>query len=146
MSSIFPADYNKKFKYKEESKEIPLLKEYNFDFDTGEILIDEKGKFEIVEGLEAIKVRVYLAFLIKRGRWFIYPNVGTDIDTLPGEDLEYWNRNIEEILKQGLVDYIYITDIKDINIIQEKDFGTIQFTVVSIYGDYKAEHIERIGA
>jgi hypothetical protein len=143
---IFPSDYNEKFKYKKESKEVPLLKEYNIDFDTGQILVDGKGKFEIVEGLEAIKVRVWLAFKIKRGRWFIYPNVGTHIDTLPGEDLEYWNRNIEEILRQGLIDNVYITDIQDINIIQEKDIGTIEFTVISIYGNYETEYTERIGA
>ncbi|MBE6071034.1 MAG: DUF2634 domain-containing protein [Clostridium butyricum] len=140
--SIFPEDYNEKFKYNNKDvEEISLLKEYAIDFETGEI-----SNTEIVTGLDAIVVRVYLIFLIKKSRWFIYPTVGTNIDTLIGEDLEYWYKETENILRDGLIDEIYITDIQDINITQDGYNGVIEFVVISIYGEYKYSHTERIGA
>ena len=139
--SIFPDDYNENTKYNNKNiDEIPLLKEYAVNFEIGEI-----SNTEIVTALDAIAVRVWLIFLIKKGRWFIYLNVGTDFDTLVGEDFEYWHKETEAILRDGFVDGIYITDIQDINIIQNKDVGTIEFTVVSIYGEYETSYTERIG-
>lgn len=49
--SVFPGDYNiRKTKIRSNENETPeLLKEYAIDFEKEEILIDDKGKFTIVE-------------------------------------------------------------------------------------------------
>lgn len=136
--NIFPDDYKQNIGFnsfeKNTRKEPELLKEYAIDFETGEI-----SNTEIVTGLDAIAVRVYLTFLIKRGRWFIYFDHGSNIDTLRGQDADYARLNIMQILREALVDDIYITDIKDVNLDFKDDDITIEFTVISIYGQYETE-------
>ena len=137
--NIFPEDYKQQniginsFE-KNAYKEPELLKEPAIDFDRGEI-----SNTEIVYGLDAIAVRVYLTFLIKRGRWFIYFDHGSNIDTFRGQDVDYARLNVMNILKEALVDNVYITNIKDVNLYFENDDITVEFTVVSIYGEYETE-------
>ena len=137
--NIFPEDYKQQniginsFE-KNTYKEPELLKEYAIDFETGEI-----SNTQIVYGLDAIAVRVYLTFLIKRGRWFIYFDHGSNIDTFKGQDVDYARLNVMQILKEALVDNIYITDVKDVNLYFEDDDITVEFTVISIYGEYETE-------
>ena len=137
--NIFPEDYKQQniginsFE-KNAYKEPELLKEPAIDFETGEI-----SNTEIVTGLEAIAVRVYLTFLIKRGRWFIYLDHGSHIDTFRGQDVDYARLNVMQILREALVDNIYITDVKDVNLYFEDDDITVEFTVISIYGEYETE-------
>ena len=136
--NIFPEDYKQNTGInsfeKNTYKEPELLKEPAIDFDTGEI-----SNTEIVTGLDAIAVRVYLTFLIKRGRWFIYFDHGSNIDTFKGQDVDYARLNVMNILKEALVDNVYITDIKDVNLSFENDDITIEFTVVSVYGEYETQ-------
>ena len=136
--NIFPEDYKQNIGInsfeKNTYKEPELLKEPAIDFETGEI-----SNTEIVTGLDAIAVRVYLTFLIKRGRWFIYLDHGSNIDTLKGQDVDYARLNVMQILKEALVDNIYITDVKDVNLYFEDDDITVEFTVISIYGEHEAQ-------
>ena len=136
--NIFPEDYKQNIGInsfeKNTYKEPELLKEPAIDFDTGEI-----SNTEIVYGLDAIAVRVYLTFLIKRSRWFIYFDHGSNIDTFKGQDVDYARLNVMNILKEALIDNVYITDIKDVNLYFANDDITVEFTVVSIYGEYETE-------
>ena len=136
--NIFPEDYKQNIGInsfeKNTYKEPELLKEYAIDFETGEI-----NNTQIVTGLDAIAVRVYLTFLIKRGRWFIYLDHGSHIDTFRGQDVDYARLNVMQILREALVDNIYITDVKDVNLYFEDDDITVEFTVISIYGEYETE-------
>lgn len=139
LANIFPSDYNKNIqKDNILSQTIETLKEYAIDFETGEVLIDDNGKFIIVEGLEALKVRNYLDLNIYRDRWFIYGGkVGNRLKDLIGKDLSYMNRNIQIMLEEALLDHIYVTSIKDITTMQlENSKLQIEFTVNSIYGPY----------
>lgn len=136
--NIFPEDYKQNIGInsfeKNKYKEPELLKEPAIDFETGEI-----SNTQIVYGLDAIAVRVYLTFLIKRGRWFIYLDHGSHIDTFRGQDVDYARLNVMQILREALVDNIYITDVKDVNLYFEDDDITVEFTVISIYGTYETE-------
>ena len=66
---------------------IPLLKEYAWDFEKDEIILDKHDKFIIVEGVEALKVRNYLSLRIYKGRFFIYKNTGSDVQFLKNKQL-----------------------------------------------------------
>ncbi|AIY81942.1 hypothetical protein U728_708 [Clostridium botulinum 202F] len=138
--SVFPGDYNiRKTKIRSNENNTPeLLKEYAIDFEKEEILIDDKGKFTRVEGLEAVKVRCFLALKIQRNRYLIYPNVGNNLKSLIGKDLTYINRNIRTILEEALVDE-YVKSIEDIKTSQEGSKTTVEFTINSIYGSYDWE-------
>ncbi|NFE85919.1 DUF2634 domain-containing protein [Clostridium botulinum] len=135
--SIFPQDYNiRKTKIRSNENNTPeLLKEYAIDFKKEEILVNEKGMFEIVEGLEAVKVRCFLALKIRRNRYLIYLNVGNNLKSLIGKDLDYINRNIKSMLEEALIDE-YVKSIEDIKTSQEGNKVTVEFTINSIYGPY----------
>ncbi len=136
--NIFPGDYNirKNRNLNTEDNTIPLLKEYAIDFEKEEILVNEKGMFEIVEGLEAVKVRCFLALKIQRNRYLIYLNVGNNLKSLIGKDLDYINRNIKSMLEEALLDE-YVKSIEDIKTSQEGNKVTVEFTINSIYGSYE---------
>lgn len=138
--SIFPDSYNQnnlKTTSVTTSSAPDLLREYAWDFEANEILIDENGKFTIVEGLEAVKVRVCLALQIQRNRYLIYySGIGNRLKSLIGKNSAYINKNIPSLLDEALVDNIYITSISDITCTLEDDAVTIEFTVNSIYGSY----------
>ncbi|WP_271814170.1 DUF2634 domain-containing protein [Clostridium beijerinckii] len=141
--SIFPRDYNQASNKSKnvitKSESLPLLKEYAIDFDSGEILTDEKGKFYIVDGIEAVKVRCWLALKIQKGRYLIYPNEGNNLKSLIGKDITYVNKNIQSILNEALVDGMYVTSVNNISIEQNGDTFTTEFTINSIYGSYSKE-------
>lgn len=139
--SIFPSDYsqgnNSTSTVTTTSTTPNLLKEYAIDFDTEEILVDENGKFTIVEGLEAVKVRCWLALKIQRNRYIIYPSgVGNELKSLLGKGISYINKNIQTILENALVDGTYVTAIEDITVTQDADQIIIDFKINSIYGSY----------
>ena len=138
---IFPEDYlnNNVRVTTQESTEIPLLKEYAINFETGEPLISDDGKFTIVEGLDAVKVRCYLALNIHKGRYFIYKDVGNNLKSLLGKDLSYVNKNIQYLLEDALVDGVYVTGINDITTSQDGEKVTVNFSINSIYGTYSEE-------
>lgn len=121
------------------SAEIPLLKEYAWDFDNDNFLI-ENGKFVIVEGLEALKVRNYLALKVYKGRFFIYKNkVGTRLKDLIGKDRNYVSSHVKEMIEEALLDNVYVTGIENLKISYNNGKITVEFTVLNIYQDYTTE-------
>ena len=121
---------------------VPLLKEYAWDFDKDEIVLDKKGKFIIVEGIEALKVRNYLSLKIYKGRFFIYKNkVGTRLKDLIGKSINYVSLRLEEMIYEAIVDNMYVTDIDnlEINYVNGKILAT--FDVINIYKNYNEQII-----
>ena len=121
-------------------KSIPLLKEYAWDFDKDEIILDKNGKFIIVEGIEALKVRNYLSLRIYKGRFFIYKNkVGTRLKDLIGKSRSYISSRVHEMIYEAIVDDVYVTDIDnfEINYVNDKVFVT--FDVINIYKNYNEQ-------
>ena len=119
---------------------IPLLKEYAWDFDKDEIILDRNGKFIIVEGVEALKVRNYLSLKIYKGRFFIYKNkVGTRLKDLIGKSRSYISSRVQEMIYEAIVDDVYVTDIDnfEINYVNDKVFVT--FDVINIYKNYNEQ-------
>ena len=119
---------------------IPLLKEYAWDFDKDEIILDKNNKFIIVEGVEALKVRNYLSLRIYKGRFFIYKNkVGTRLKDLIGKSRKYISSRVQEMIYEAIVDDVYVTDIDnfEINYVNDKVFVT--FDVINIYKNYNEQ-------
>lgn len=121
---------------------IPLLKEYAWDFDKDEIILDKNGKFIIVEGIEALKVRNYLSLKIYKGRFFIYKNkVGTRLKDLIGKSINYVSLRIEEMIYEAIVDNIYVTDIDNLEINYVNGKVVVTFDVINIYKNYNEQII-----
>ena len=121
---------------------IPLLKEYAWDFDRDEIILDKNGKFIIVEGVEALKVRNYLSLRIYKGRFFIYNNkVGTRLKDLIGKSRNYVSLHVEEMLYEAIVDNVYVTDIDNLEINYVNGKIVVTFDVINIYKNYNEQII-----
>ena len=121
---------------------VPLLKEYAWDFEKDEIILDKNNKFIIVEGVEALKVRNYLSLRIYKGRFFIYKNkVGTRLKDLIGKSRSYISLRVQEMIYEAIVDDVYVTDIDnfEINYVNDKVFVT--FDVINIYKNYNEQII-----
>ena len=119
---------------------VPLLKEYAWDFEKDEIILDKNNKFIIVEGVEALKVRNYLSLRIYKGRFFIYKNkVGTRLKDLIGKSRSYISSRVQEMIYEAIVDDVYVTDIDnfEINYVNDKVFVT--FDVINIYKNYNEQ-------
>ena len=121
---------------------IPLLKEYTWDFDRDEIILDKNGKFIIVEGVEALKVRNYLSLKIYKGRFFIYKNkVGTRLKDLIGKSRSYVSLCVEEMIYEAIVDNVYVTDIDNLEINYVNSKIVVTFDVINIYKNYNEQII-----
>ena len=121
---------------------VPLLKEYAWDFDKDEIILDKNGKFIIVEGVEALKVRNYLSLKIYKGRFFIYKNkVGTRLKDLIGKSRSYVSLRVEEMIYEAIVDNVYVTDIENLEISYVNDKVIVTFDVINIYKNYNEQII-----
>ena len=119
---------------------VPLLKEYAWDFEKDKIILDKNGKFIIVEGVEALKVRNYLSLKIYKGRFFIYKNkVGTRLKDLIGKSINYISLRVEEMIYEAIVDNVYVTDIDNLEINHVNDKVIVTFDVINIYENYKEQ-------
>ena len=119
---------------------IPLLKEYAWDFDKDEIILDKNGKFIIVEGVEALKVRNFLSLKVYKGRFFIYKNkVGTKLKDLIGKSRSYVSLRVEEMIYEAIVDNVYVADIENLEINYVNDKVIVTFDVINIYKNYNEQ-------
>jgi phage baseplate assembly protein W len=114
----------------EESVKIP--REYEIDFETGQFT----GK--IVEGLEAIKVWIYLALNTARYRYLIYSwDYGSEIEDLIGQSFteEYIEVEAKRIVEECLLINENIISISDFSTVIIDDKLTISFTANTILGE-----------
>lgn len=115
-----------------EEDEITIPTEYEIDFETGQLT----GK--IVEGLEAIKVWIWLALHTNRYYYEQYSwQYGNEMDTLIGKTYskELIDSELKRMIKECLIVNEYITDIKDFECTIDADSITAKFTVISDYGE-----------
>lgn len=128
---LFPA-YIENEILSEAIKQPAIPKEYGIDFKSGQLTGD------IVEGLEAIKVWVWLALQVPRYRHYAYTwDYGSEFEDLIGQG--YSNGYIESESRRMTEDCLFINpdiqSISDFHVNVEKDTLTISFTVNTVYGD-----------
>ena len=95
------------------SSVIEVPKEYGLDFETGQLT------GEIVEGIEAIKVWIWLCLHTQRFRWPIYSwDYGADLEQYIGQSIteEFLNADCEDEVREALLVNPYIEDIEDFKV------------------------------
>lgn len=135
--SLFPTDfYNNKIDNDKET-EIPLLKDYAINLDTGEIILNEKGQPIIVTGIDAVAVQAYRKIHTDKNRYIIYSSgYGSEFKKLIGKGKSYGDTYAYQMLYDCLVDNKYITGINNFSTTLENSGYTINFILNSIYGNY----------
>ena len=126
----------------EESEKITTPKEYEIDFKTGQLT----GR--IVEGLEAIKIWIWLVLQTPRYRYYVYTwDYGNEFEDLIGQG--YTEEYIEAEAKRMTEDCLLINEniqsISEFSASMENETLTVTFTANTIYGDieFKGQEIVR---
>ena len=113
-------------------KEEKIYKEYEIDYTTGQLT----GR--IVEGLEAVKVWIYLALSTDRYHFQQYSwDYGNELSNLIGTttDQEYISMEAKRLVEECLYQNSHITEINDFVATIENDKLSMSFTVETDYGE-----------
>ena len=124
----------------DDSQVVKVPKEYGIDFNTGQLT----GK--IVEGLEAIKVWIWLCMHTERFRHAIYSaDYGTSLEQYIGHMLseEYINTDCESEISDALLINEYIESIEDFEAVRNSDSLNISFRVVTKFGSLEVDEVVR---
>ena len=119
-------------------EDIPLYKEYAWNFDTDKFIYDNAGNHVLVEGNEAIKVWIYPAppparprYPASSGQYGLEPPpfIGTVMTV--GERSSAFHRAIIECLMVNP----YIKSINSINITRDKTNIDCEIDLTTVYGE-----------
>ena len=120
----------------DDSQVVKMPKEYGINFQTGQIT----GK--IVEGIEAIKVWIWLCLHTERFRHAIYSaDYGTSFEQYIGHVLsdEYINTDCESEISDALLINEYIESIEDFEAIKDGEHLRVSFRVVTKFGNIEVD-------
>ena len=120
----------------DDSQVVRVPREYGINFQTGQLT----GK--IVEGLEAIKVWIWLCMHTERFRHAIYSaDYGTSLEQYIGHMLseEYINTDCESEITDALLINEYIESIEDFEAVRNSDSLNISFRVVTKFGNIEVD-------
>ena len=111
----------------ETNDELPMLKEYAYDFEKNELLLDEGGRTYMVEGNEALRIWIFKALFTERCHYTAYSFAfGSEIqDQVIGHSMnvEIVKLEIERFIIEALMVNPYI-----------KRLDNFIFDCTSIYG------------
>lgn len=120
----------------DDSQVVKVPREYGINFATGQLT----GK--IVEGLEAIKVWIWLCMHTERFRHAIYSaDYGTSLEQYIGHMLseEYINTDCESEISDALLINEFIESIEDFEAVRNSDSLNISFRVVTKFGSIEVD-------
>lgn len=127
---LFPA-YIENTETAGKAEKIKMPKEYEIDFKTGQLT----GR--IVEGLEAIKIWIWLVLQTPRYRYYIYTwDYGNEFDDLIGQGYseEHITAEAQRMTEDCLLVNEDIQSIFDFSVDMENDQLSVSFTTNTIYG------------
>lgn len=113
-------------------KAVNVPREYEIDFDTGELT----GK--IVDGLEAIKIWIYNSLRTTRYRFDIFSwDYGNEIEDLIGNSYtqEYIEIEVKRMIEECLSINEYITGIDNFSVSFDTDKLSVFLTVNTLFGE-----------
>lgn len=117
---------------KQTSNESVILKEYNFNIN------NSKYNGGIVEGIEALKIWITKALKTERYKFLIYSwQFGNESHSLIGMKVSraFLKTELKRYIEECLMIHEDINGIKDLSVLQNKDILTINFTVLTKYGE-----------
>lgn len=100
----------------ETNDELPMLKEYAYDFEKNELLLDEGGRTYMVEGNEALRIWIFKALFTERCHYTAYSFAfGSEIqDQVIGHSM-----NVEIVKLE--IEYRFLSEEEYYNLIQQEE-------------------------
>lgn len=141
--SIFPFISTEAVK-KSDTRELPVYKEYAYDFENRRLKLDEAGKTYLVEKNEAIRIWIYFALATARYRHTAYDAAfGSEIeDKLTGQALsdEITQMELERYITEALMCNPYIKELSDFDFVLQRDGILASFRCRTIYGEDRVSY------
>ena len=142
MADLLPIMGAGSYSYLENtSNELELLKEYAYDIEKDDYILDSSGNFEIVYGLDALIIRNYLTLKTYKGRYFIFGYEGSELKKLINKDYEFVKLHAQEYIENAILDGKYVKSIEDMKIEVDGSRYVITFKVNSVYGTYEEKEV-----
>ncbi len=135
--SIFPFIDGGDIEEQDESTELPIPREYAWDFVRNEFIVED-GKFKVVEGIEAIKIWVLKSIQCPRYRYLVYSwDYGHELEDLIGDiySKKAMESEARRYVEEALLVNPYITEVTDVTTEGKRDKMSLSFTVQTIYGE-----------
>lgn len=122
----------------ETSDELPMLREYAYDFEKNELLLDEEGRTYLVNGNEALRIWIFKALITERFHYTAYSFAfGSEIqDQIIGHSMnvEIVKLEIERFIIEALMVNPYIQRLDNFAFENTSTGITVSFECTSIYG------------
>lgn len=123
-------------------EELPVFREFAWDFQKNSFLYEKSGKHKILLRNEALKVWIRKALLVERYRYRAYfDDYGAELEHFIGTATNDDQEEVEvfRYIREALMVNPYIKNVSDISFEQEKKKITMYIDVTTVYGE------ERIG-
>jgi len=127
----------------EEPQELPMAIEWAWDLDELKFKLKD-GKMYQVEGKEAIKIWLWKIFQTPRYRYLIYSwDYGHELEELIGQGFskELIESEAKRLVEEAIWPTLdgYVEDIKEFEVDFIDDVLSINFTVITPYGEVKMD-------
>lgn len=119
-----------------EKKELPLFREYAYDFENN-CLLKKDGKTYLIEGNEALKIWIYKALYTQRYRYTAHSRAyGNESEQLIGKTLhsDIVLSELRRYITEALMVNPYITGVENFNFVQDGSRVTVHFGCTTVYG------------
>lgn len=117
--------------------EVSIPREYTWDFEKNDFQLKD-GKFQVVEGIEALKIWIWKAIKTSRYTYPIYSdNYGQELDKLIGEGLSksLAESEAKRLTLECLKDNEHILSIRSFSVDKSNDVLSITFTAITDCGE-----------
>lgn len=138
--SIFP-EHIEELNESIQQNKLPIFKEYEIDFLTGELILNEQGENVVIEKNEALKIWIWKVLQTNKFKYKIYgDNYGNELETLIGKGYskELIDSEVTRYMEECLLANPYIKSVESINVEFEGSKLKINVKAKTIYGEVEA--------
>jgi phage baseplate assembly protein W len=104
---------------------------------TWKLDLENKRITQMIDGLEAVKQAVFVILETERFQHLIYSfDFGSELQGLIGKSPLFVQSEIRRLIKEALLQDDRITDVQNITFQTQGDSMLVEFTVVSVFGNF----------
>lgn len=144
--SIFPFINTKVDTDQVTADELPIFKEFAYDFQNNCLLRNDAGIPYLIERNEALKVWIYKALLTERFQYVAYDtDFGSEISTLVGQNYntDITNSELKRMIIETLMCNPYLEELKNWEFEAQRSGVQVRFDVTTIYGTERIQFVSK---
>lgn len=104
---------------------------------TWKLDLENKRITQMVDGLEAVKQAAFIILETERFAHLIYSfSFGSELQGLIGKSPLFVQSEVRRLIREALLQDDRITDVRDLTFQSQGDSLLVEFTIVTIFGDF----------